>query len=190
MQYRNRQMAAVFVAAGICGQAAEAKDKKTAAAQPHDQITVEAHLSVTGGPVTHFIATRHQNNTWVYAERGSGEVTTVLDVTRPDHPRVLSDIASGPLVSVAGTAALFSDSGTANTAPAAPQTIRVMDLSDPANPKVTRQFDGVTAVQKINGGLILLANPEGIWILSEHLTPDPDEERRYARKVIYGESMY
>jgi hypothetical protein len=65
-----------------------------------------------------------------------------------------------------------------------------MDLSDPASPKVTRQFDGVTAVEKLSSGLILLANQEGVWVLSQHLADDPKMGERYARKVIYGESMY
>jgi hypothetical protein len=59
-----------------------------------------------------------------------------------------------------------------------------MDFSDPAHPKVTRQFDGVTAVERTHG-LILLANPEGIWILSEHLAEDPEVEAEYARRVVY-----
>jgi hypothetical protein len=60
-----------------------------------------------------------------------------------------------------------------------------MDFSDPAHPKVTRQFDGVTAIEK-SGGLILLANPEGIWILSQHLAEDPAVEAAYAHQVIYA----
>jgi len=187
MQTSYLQITAALIAAGVFVQAAEAKEKKAAAAPPRDQITVDSHVPFAGAPVTRFIATRHHGSTWVYAERESGN-TTLLDVTHPDRPRILSEIASGPLVSVAGTAALFSDASV--PAKAAPQTIRVMDFSDPANPKVTRQFDGVTAIQKMEGGVILLANPEGIWILSERLAADPEEERRYARKVIYGESMY
>jgi hypothetical protein len=36
----------------------------------------------------------------------------------------------------------------------------------------------------------MLANGDGVWIVSQHLADDPEEDTRYARKVIYGESMY
>ena len=78
----------------------------------------------------------------------------------------------------------------AGAAPA-PQTIQILDLSNPASPKVTRRFEGVTAMKKMpSRGVILLANGEGIWILSEHIAEDPAVEQRYARKVVYGESRY
>jgi hypothetical protein len=192
---RYHRFAALLIAAGICTGVLEAKGKKTASSQPQDQITVEAHIDLASGPVTGFITTQHHSNTWVYAEHGPGKGATLLDVTHPAHPRVVSEIASGTLLSVSGTAALSTDGpsdSVQSDSPKAepPKTVRVMDFSDPAHPKVTRQFDGVTAMRQIGRGLILLANPEGVWILSEHLADDPQVDERYARKVLYGESMY
>jgi hypothetical protein len=187
---RYHWFAAILIAAGICSGVLEAKGKKTASGQPQDQITIEAHIDLATGPVTGFITTKHYNSTWVYAEHEPGKGATLLDVTRPAHPKVVSEIASGTLLSVNGTTALAADGPSDSSPSAPPKTIRVMDFSDAAHPKVTRQFDGVTAVQQIGRGLILLANPEGVWILSEHLTSDPQEDERYARKVVYGESMY
>jgi hypothetical protein len=178
--------------------AAKEKHKKTAPAD-QDQISVAAHLAVPGSPILCFMATRHYDRSYVYAERGSGQPITLLDVTNPNRPLILSQLDSGSLpddppaatnlVAVAGTAAL-STSAPADSGKASVQTIRLLDFSDPANPKVTRQFDGVTAVQRVSGGVILLANPEGVWVLTDHLAEDPKEIERYARKVIYGESMY
>ena len=65
-----------------------------------------------------------------------------------------------------------------------------MDFSDAAHPKITQQFENVTAIEKVSGTITILANPEGIWILTQHLAEDPRVEERYARKVIYGESIY
>ncbi len=181
----------ILVAAG--GHQLIAKDKhKSDPAQ--DQITVEAHLAVPGAPITQFAATRHYSRAYVYAERGPGQPVTLLDVTNPAKPKILSQVASSPsiatgnLMAVTGTAALSTSAGE----PAQPstQTIRLMDFSDPANPKVTQQFDGVTAVDKLPNGLIMLANADGVWILSQHLADDPADDARYVRKVIYGESMY
>ena len=183
----------VLLATAAGGRELAAKDKhaKPELAKPQDQIAIEAHIALSDGPVTQFIATRHYDRSYVYAEREAGKPVTLIDVTNPGHPQVLSNTslpaASGSLLAVAGTAALASDAPATKAAPA--QTIRLMDFSDPANPKVTKQFDGVTAVEKV-GNVILLANGDGIWILSQHLAEDPAAEERYARKVVYGESMY
>ncbi len=185
--------ALLLVAAG--GHQLAAKDKRKQSTDPaRDQITVEAHIPVAGGPITQFAATRHYSRAYVYAERGPGRPVTLLDVTNPAKPQILSQVAAssnavaGNLVAVAGTAALSTSAGAVATPPA--QTIRLMDFSDPANPQVTQQFEGVTAVEKLSNGLIMLANGDGVWILSQHLADDPEEDARYARKVIYGESMY
>lgn len=186
----NYRLAAVLiVAVVVSGRELAAKDKhrKADASQPQDQIIIEAHIPVTQGPVTRFIVTQHFSRSYIYAEREPGKPVILIDATKPNRPQVLSELApespSSSLVAVAGTAALASDSSPTEKA-LAPQTIRIMDFSDPAHPKVTRQFDGVTAIEK-SRGLILLANPEGIWILSEHLAEDPQVEAEYARRVVY-----
>lgn len=188
----------IILAAGIGELAAKDKPKQPKAT-PQDQISVSGHIVVSGGPILRFIATQHYDRSYVYAERAPGQPITILDVTKPNQPVIVSqfDASSGAtnLVAVAGTAALSGTAVTpvnssADTAKPSVQTIRLMDLSDPASPKVTRQFDGVTAVEKLSAGLILLADPEGVWVLSQHLADDPKMDERYARKVIYGESMY
>jgi hypothetical protein len=189
----TRLTVTLLTVTAICGGQLAAKDKhiRTDSAGSQDQIAIEAHIALTDGPVTRFVATKHCDRSYVYAERGPGQPVTLIDVTNPGHPQVLSNTnlpaASGGLLAVAGTAALTGDAPVEKTATA--QTIRVMDFSDPAHPKVTKEFDGVTAIEK-TGNVILLANGEGIWVLSQRLAEDPAVEKRYANKVIYGESMY
>ncbi len=180
--------------AAIGGGILHAKDKhsKVKPAQPQDQIEVESQIPNADGPITRFVATRHYDRSYIYAEREPGKPVTLIDVTNPARPVVLSQatfpVPSGNLIAVAGTSALASDAA-AEKAPI-PQTVRIMDFSDPAKPKVTKQFDNVTAIQNVSGGVILLANSDGVWILSQHFAEDPATEERYARKVVYGESMY
>jgi len=53
-------------------------------------------------------------------------------------------------------------------APAAsnPQSLRVLDMSDPANPKALQTFDSVTSVLADDSRhLIYIANKDGLWIL-------------------------
>lgn len=185
--------ASIAIAAGPAFAKSKHSDQSSSAGQ--DQITVDSHIPLTDGPVARFVTTERNGRSYVYAERAAGKGTTLIDVTQPEHPKVLGEVSGAQaesLVTVAGTAALASSApAPVRTAAPAAQTIQILDLSNPASPKVTRRFEGVTAVQKLPGrGLILLANGEGIWILSEHIADDPAVDQQYARKVVYGESRY
>jgi hypothetical protein len=183
MRFSQRRIAVILIAAAVGGEGTAKKKDPNPPAQPRDEIVIDAHLPFTDGPVTRFVVTQHYSRLYIYAEHESGKPVTLIDATKPNQPQVLSELASGSLIAVAGTAALDSD-----TEPLAEmaksQTIRIMDFSDPAHPKVTRQFDGVTAIER-SRGLIFLANPEGIWILSEHLAQDPAVEVEYAHRILY-----
>jgi hypothetical protein len=179
--------------------ALHAKDKhpKKQDDSSQDQITVVAHIPSTGGSVTRFIPTQHYSRSYVYAEHESGKSLTLIDVTNPSRPTVLSEVAysggsaSASLLTATGTAALVSETPTVDAKPAPPQVIRIMNFSDPLHPTVAQEFKGVTATSRdAQPGLILLANADGIWILQQHFALDPAVEKSYAYKVVYGESMY
>jgi hypothetical protein len=176
----------------ICGTGALAKNKtKTPPAAPKDEIAVVGHIPLIGGPVTSFQSTQHYSSYYLYAEHDAGKSVTLIDVTKVAQPAVLTDVSYSPgggsegLLVVAGTAALVnSEPGTTPAAAAAPQTLRIMDFSDPAHPKVAREFTGVTAIGRNDPrGLIFVANGEGIWILQRHLAEDPEVEKAYANYV-------
>lgn len=199
MQFPRYLLSASLMVLGglmIFTPAADAKNKKPKTPPPSDEIQVVGHVAVTGGPVRHFLATEHYSSYYLYAEQDPGQNVTLIDVTKADHPAVLADIAYAPssasdsLTLVAGTAALVTGETAADPPPSAPQTLRIMDFSDPKNPKVAREFKGVTAMSRGNRGLIFIANADGIWILQQHLADDPELEKAYARYVIYGSSMY
>lgn len=163
---------------------------------PKDAIEVVGHIPLTGGPVSRFLSTQHYSSYYLYAEHEAGKNATLIDVTQSSRPAVLGDVAYPPnsgsnsLSVVAGTAALVSSEPAASPS-TPPQTIRIMDLSDPRNPTVAREFTGVTALARDDGrGLIFVANSDGTWILRKHLAQDPEEQRAYEDYVIYGSSMY
>lgn len=160
-----------------------------------DQITVVAHIPVSGGPVTRFIATQHYGHPYIYAEHESGKTLTVIDLAKPSKPTLVSDMtypdstAAGNVLSAAGTSALVTETPAA-ARPLPSETIRIMNFSDPLHPTVAQEFKGVTATSREQPGLILLANPDGIWVLQQHYGLDPAEDASYAYKVFYGESRY
>ena len=167
-----------------------AKDKKNKSA-PKDEIQVVGHIPLAAGTVKRFFTTQHYSSWYLYAERETGGNVTLIDVTNAPRPRVIAelDYSAAPdqeLTLVAGTAAMVTTEHV-TAAQAAPQSIKIMDFSDPANPKVAREFTGVTAMSRDDRrGLIFIANRDGIWILQQHLALDPAVEKAYADYVIYG----
>jgi hypothetical protein len=174
-----------------------AKDKKSKASNPKDEIEVAGHIPLTGGPVMRFLATQHYSSYYLYAEHENGGNFTLIDITKTSEPAVLAEVASAPngassnFTAVAGTAALVSSEPAASSTQQSPQTIRIMDLSEAQNPKVAREFTGVTAISRDDPrGLIFVANADGIWILKQRLALDPEVQKAYEDYVIYGSSMY
>ena len=179
----------------ICGSAADAKDKKVNAQPepPKDEIEVVGHVPLVGGPITRFQSTKHYSSYYLYAEHDAGASVTLIDVTKVGHPSVLTDVSYSPggnsdsLLVVAGTAALVnSELGIPVSAAAKPQTLKIMDFSDPLHPKVAREFTGVTAIGRNDPrGLIFVANQDGIWILQQHLADDPEMVKEFEKRVLY-----
>jgi hypothetical protein len=192
-----RLSSTVLLAGLILAPGASAKDKKSKASNPKDEIEVVGHIPLTGGPVKRFVSTQHYSSYYLYAEHENGGNLTLIDITKTSEPVVLAEVASAPngassnLTAVAGTAALVSSEPTASSTPQVPQTIRIMDLSDARNPKVAREFTGVTAISRDDPRrLIFVANADGIWILKQHFAEDPEVQKAYEDYVIYGSSMY
>src|SRR5271154_1994390 len=173
--------------------AAQSKDKKKKAPpkDPQDVSEVGGHIATPGGAVTRFLTTQHYSSSYLYVEHEGGKNVTLIDVSKTTQPVVLADIPStgnggaASFFAVAGTAALITEQ-TASKPESPPQTIRIMDFSDPKQPKVAREFSGVTAMSRDDRrSLIFLANPEGIWILHQTLAEDPEVEKEYEHHVLY-----
>ncbi len=168
-----------------------AKDKKPKTPQKttQDSIDVVAQIPATSGPVRRFLPTDHYSSHYLYVEHDGGAGVTLIDISNASRPSVLGEVAypagsAGNLVVVAGTAALATSADAVR--PAASQTLRIFDFSDPKNPKVAREFIGVTAIDRDDRrGLIFIANAEGIFILHQNRAQDPEVEKAYAHHVIY-----
>ncbi len=173
---------------------AYAKDKKAKPeAAPKDEIQVVGHIDLSDGSITNFFVTQHYSSAYLYAERGPGKPILLLDISKPDRPVVLGDMTYpsrdiGNLTLVAGTAALVGAASTpAQTSNNSPQTIRIMDFSDPRNPKVAREFTGITAMARDDHrGLVFLADGANIWILQQKLATDPEVEKAYEQYIRYN----
>ena len=138
-----------------------------------------------------FLATPHYSSYYLYAEHQGGKTVTLIDVTNVGAPAVLSNVSypssgGNSLFAVTGTAALVTAGPAIVTPDTPPQSIRIMDLSDAKNPRVAREFAGVTAITRDDRrGLIFIADGEGIWVLRQKLAEDPQIEKDYENYIRY-----
>jgi hypothetical protein len=163
---------------------------KEKAAKPEEQSAVVIkHLSLSGPAVNKMFLQEEGNKQYLYIQQASREGFTVVDVTRPDRAKVVNHIAlptqtAGGKMQMVGSGLALEETPDSSAAgsvrhelsPAKPQdaatgnrpteSVRVLDLSDPANPKTLQTFEGVTSVLADDGRrLIYIANSEGLWIL-------------------------
>lgn len=100
---------------------------------------------------------------------------TVVDVTNPDQPNVIKRLAwpnetsTGRLQMVSDGFALSEGPDSDSMAAALPlstRTVKVLDLSDRANPRTVLSFSGVTnTLDDEAHNLGYVTNREGLWIL-------------------------
>lgn len=177
--------ALIFLA--ICTMTPRARAKEKPVEQ--QPAAVIAHVPVSGSSVSQMFLRRDKGKHYLYVQQTAKEVYMVVDVTKPDHPMVLDRVPplaeprSEKVQMVGDGLALAetpesSGSGTPRheLAPAKPplpsgqarptESVRVLDLSDPKNPRTLQTFEGVTSILAEDGrGLIYIANGQGLWIL-------------------------
>ncbi len=174
---------------------------KTRSEPPTQKASVIAHLPLPGTPVSQLLLRQQGSKRYLYVQQTATNGFTVVDVTQPDRPNVVKDVtlpgkgsdeklemlgsgialAETPDSSAAGGtqhALSLEKSHAGNSATAAPtETIRVLDLSDPKNPRTLQTFDGVTKVMADDvRNLIYITNGEGLWILRHN--PNVESKKR------------
>jgi hypothetical protein len=143
--------------------------------KPSEQsVTVVAHVALSGAPASQMVLRESGDKQYLYIGTISKEGLTVVDVTRPDQPNVIkrltwpNEASTGRLQLVSGGLALAGEPGSNSVAAAPPPstTVKVFDLSDPANPQAVLSFSGVTSTFVDDArNLVYIANGEGLWIL-------------------------
>ncbi|MGA7077305.1 MAG: hypothetical protein WBQ43_14555 [Terriglobales bacterium] len=147
------------------------------AAKPTDvPATVIAHLALPQATGSQMLLQKENGKQYLYVQRAGKQGFMVVDVSKPERPNLLKravepnqptagnlDIVS-PDVAIAEAPEKTPTTLTQTNHPT--QTVRVLDLSDPRNPKTLDTFNKVTSLLPDGGhGLIYLTNNEGLWIL-------------------------
>jgi len=120
----------------------------------------------------------------------------IVDVTKPNQPNVIkreawpNEASAGKLQMVGGGLALVEapDAATAETV-SRPETLKVLDLSDPTNPRTILSFSGVTSTLADDArNLVYITNSDGLWILKHQ--PEqamPSETRGCLSEDVFNE---
>jgi hypothetical protein len=138
--------------------------------------TVVAHLPLPQATGTQMLLQNDAGKHYLYVQQAGKQGFMVVDVSKPEKPSLLKRTAesnqstSGNLSMVSPDVAIAEAPEKTPTTVASTnhptETVRVLDLSDPHNPKTLETFNKVTSLLPDgNHGLIYLTNNEGLWIL-------------------------
>jgi len=138
--------------------------------------TVIAHLQLPQATGNQMFLQKESGREYLYVQQASRQGFMVVDVSKPERPSLLKRAAHSNQTTAGNLAMVSPDVAIAEMPEKKPdtvssskhptETVRVLDLSDPRNPKTLQEFDGVTSVLPDgNHGLIYLTNNEGLWIL-------------------------
>jgi len=144
---------------------------------------VIAHLSLPQATGSQMLLQKQDTGkNYLYVQQASRQGFMIVDVTKPEQPNLLkrsaepSKATSGNLQMVSPDVAIAEaperkpSTLTSNAHPT--ETVRVLDLSDPRNPKTLQEFTGVTSLLPDgNHGLIYLTNGQGLWVLRYYRPP-------------------
>ena len=138
--------------------------------------TVIAHLPLPQATGNQMLLQKENGKNYLYVQQASKQGFMIVDVTKPEKPDLLKRTAA-PNQATAGNLEMVSpDVAIAEAPEKTPntltstnhptETVRILDLSDPRNPKTLQEFNGVSSLLPDgNKGLIYLTNNEGLWIL-------------------------
>lgn len=137
--------------------------------------TVIAHLSLPQATGSQMLLQRDKGKQYLYVQQAAKQGFMIVDVSKPEKPSLLKRTESNqatagnlqmvsPDVAIAEAPEKTPTTLTSSSHPT--ETVRVLDLSDPRNPKTLETFNKVTSLLPDGGhGLIYLTNNEGLWIL-------------------------
>src|SRR5579863_9191473 len=183
MTMLRRAVGSIFVATLVflVGGVAPAKDEPPK--KPTDvPATVIAHLLLPQATGNQMLLQRENGKNYLYVQQASKQGFMVVDVTKPEKPNLLKRTAQ-PNQATAGNLEMVSPEvaiaespektpTTLSSSNHPTETIRILDLADPRNPKTLQEFNGVTSLLPDGGhGLIYLTNNEGLWILRYNRPP-------------------
>ena len=137
--------------------------------------TVIAHLPLPQATGSQMLLQKENAKQYLYVQQATKQGFMIVDVTKPEKPSLLKRTAESNQSTTGNLQMVSPDVAIAEAPEKTPatltssnrtETVRVLDLSDPRNPKTLETFNKVTGILPDGGhGLIYLTNNDGLWIL-------------------------
>jgi hypothetical protein len=165
-----------FVAVGLVCAKDDSSSKATDSRPTEVPATVIAHLALPQPTGNQMLLQKENGKQYLYVQQASKQGFMVVDVSKPEKPNLLKRTAQSNRATSGSMEIVSPDVAIAEMPEKKPtdlsssnhpsETVRVLDLTDPRNPKTLQEFSGVTSMLPDgNHGLIYLTNNEGLWIL-------------------------
>jgi hypothetical protein len=150
--------------------------------------TVIAHLPLPQATGSQMLLQKENSKQYLYVQQAAKQGFMIVDVSKPEQPSLLKRTAESNQTTAGDLQIVSPDVAIAEVPEKTPdtvtssnhstETVRVLDLSDPRNPKTLETFNQVTSLLPDGRhGLIYLTNNEGLWIL-RYNRPAPLEPAR------------
>jgi hypothetical protein len=138
--------------------------------------SVIAHLPLPQASGSQMLLQMENGKRYLYVQQSAKQGFMIVDVSKPEAPVLLKRTAESNQATAGNLQIVSPDVAIAEAPEKTPttltssnhptETIRVLDLSDPRNPKTLETFDKVTSLlPDSRHGLIFLTNNDGLWIL-------------------------
>ena len=191
---RKQAAAVAALLAFFVATSAGASAKHRTAKPAPQQASVIAHVLLPGASVSQLALQQHGGKEYLYVEQASKQGFAIVDVTNPDQPKIIrseawpNEASTGKLQMVGGRLALAEASDAATTENISPtETVKVLDLSDPANPRTILTFSGVTStLADDDRNLVYITNTDGLWVLKHQSEQTMSSELRACRSEDAG----
>ena len=157
--------------------AAPAFSSEPSTRKPADVPAVAiAHLALPQAAGSQMFLQKEDGKQYLYVQQASTQGFMIVDVTRPDRLSLLKRTAQSDQATAGNLQMISPDVAIAEAPEKTPTTIasaarpaeavRLLDLTDPRNPKILETFSKVTSLLPDGRrGLIYLSNDEGLWVL-------------------------
>jgi hypothetical protein len=137
---------------------------------------VIAHLPLPQATGSQMLLQNESSKQYLYVQQAAKPGFMIVDVSKPEQPSLLKRTAESNQATTGNLEIVSPDVAIAEAPEKTPttlyssdrptETVRVLDLSDPRNPKTLETFNKVTSLlPDRRHGLIYLTNNEGLWIL-------------------------
>lgn len=179
LKYSSAVVALIGTVLLVAG-AASAGDHKLKSSD--DPARVVAHISFSGlSPVDMTMQKQSNGKYYVYVQHANNAGISIIDVSKPaetkavaimpyTEPTAFSSLnLTGNLAIVTDTRALPTRTNTSNG------DLVLWDLSNPAAPRIVRQFSGVVKWLQDEREFVYVLNGDGLWVVSNAAGRAPDQ---------------